>query len=351
MGQERLYPAPGPRNLITDVSGIQVGNAHDEAVATGVSVILPQTRAVAAYDTRGGGPGTRETDALDPVNLVDAVDAVFLSGGSSYGLAAGSAITDWLGARGRGFALMEGAPVSPVVPGAILYDLANGGDKRWRESPPYAELARRACESAGAEFALGNAGAGFGAAAGNLKGGLGSASIATPEGLQIGALVAVNAFGAAVIPGTGRLWAAYAEQNREMGGQPPLTEPLSGARADFQAGTKAGGPAQAGGNTTIGVVALNAALTPAQARRIAIMGQDGLARSLRPVHTPLDGDTLFVLATGALASAPMEALALARAGALAADCVARAVGRAVFEARGLNGIPAYREVFGPARRR
>ncbi|MEG9861574.1 MAG: P1 family peptidase, partial [Parvularculales bacterium] len=206
---------PGPHNLITDVDGISVGNAEDSHVATGVTVILPEGRAVAAVDSRGGGPGTRETDALDPVCLVDEIDGIVLSGGSSYGLEAASTVATRLGALGRGFAMRSEGPVSPVVPAAILYDLANGGDKQWDAAPPYGRLGDEALEAAiKAEqagdkmFTLGNAGAGYGASAGNLKGGLGSTSFVCGDGLQIGALVATNPFGAVVMPNTTTLWAA-----------------------------------------------------------------------------------------------------------------------------------------------
>ncbi|HMP63030.1 MAG TPA: P1 family peptidase, partial [Phenylobacterium sp.] len=194
---------PGARNLITDVPGLSVGQAHDEAVRTGVTVILPEARAVAACDVRGGGPGTRETDALDPHNLVEAVDAVVLSGGSVYGLAAADGVAAWLGARRRGYGLVTtaGVPGSPVVPAAILYALANGGDKGWGEAPPYRALGRAAAVAAGPAVALGTAGAGYGALAGRLKGGVGSASAVTHDGFTVGALAAVNSFGSVVAPG------------------------------------------------------------------------------------------------------------------------------------------------------
>lgn len=331
---------PGPHNHICDVSGIAVGHAHAARVGTGASVVLPAARAVAAVDSRGGGPGTRETDALAPDTLVDAVDAIVLSGGSSYGLAAASGVTDWLGARGRGFGLEEAAPVAPVVPAAILYDLTNGGDKSWGETSPYDSLGRAAVAAAAhspSDYSLGTLGAGYGAQAGRLKGGLGSASTVTDGGLQVAALMAVNSFGAVVMPGTACFWAWPFERNREFGGR--------GAPADFDLGpdlwrgTK--NHSVPGQNTTIGVVATNAALTPAQARRVAVMAQDGMARSIRPVHSPLDGDTLFVLATGVKALDAPEFMALTHLGALAADCVARAIARAVFEARSLFRMQAY----------
>lgn len=336
---------PGPRNLLTDVEGIAVGQAHDERARSGVTVVLPASRAVAGVDVRGGAPGTRETDALGPDCLVDAVDAVVLAGGSVYGLDAASAVTAELGAQGRGYVLAGSSLVAPVVPSAILFDLTNGGDKDWGAHPPYAELGRRALAAAGPDFALGNAGAGRGARAGAYKGGLGSASLVTPAGFRIGALAAVNAFGSPVIPGTNRLWAWAHERNGELGGLGP---PKRAAAPGFPPDTKLGvpGAAAAGGNTTIGLIAVNAALTPAQARRLAVMAHDGFARALHPVHTPFDGDTIFVLATGSTPLPEPAPFVLMALGTLAAECMARAVARGVYEAASDGETPAYRAVFG-----
>lgn len=334
------------RNLITDVPGLLVGNAADPAVLSGVTVVLAENRAVCAVDTAGGAPGTRETDALDPSCLVDAVDAVVLSGGSVYGLDAASGVVAWLGARGRGFSLVDGVPPSPVVPAAILFDLANGGDKAWGEDPPYRALARKACEAAGEDFVLGNEGAGAGATAGCLKGGLGSASAALPGGGIVGALIAVNSVGSVTVPGSGRFWAAPFERDDEFGG---LGAGVPDPEADVWADTKlagAGAVAAPGGNTTIGVMATDVALTPAQARRVAIMAQDGLARAIRPVHTPVDGDALFVLSTGRIPLADPAHRTLATLGAHAADTVARATARGVYEAGPVAGHTAWRERWG-----
>jgi L-aminopeptidase/D-esterase-like protein len=331
-------------NLITDVPGLEVGNAGDAGERSGVTVILPRGRAVCGVDSRGGAPGTRETDALDPTCLVDAVDAVVLSGGSVYGLDAASGVTAWLGARDRGFRLAEGVPASPVVPAAILFDLANGGDKSWGLDPPYRRLGIEACEAAGIEFGLGNVGAGLGAVAGSLKGGLGSASATLPGGATVGALVAVNAFGSVIAPGSGAFWAAPYEQGAEFGGLGPATLDPG---ADIWAGTKRDAGATApGANTTIGVVATDVALTPAEARRLAIMAQDGLARAIRPVHTPLDGDTLFALSTAARPLREPRPTVLAELGAVAADTVARAVARAVWAAETVGGIVSWRDRHG-----
>jgi len=332
-------------SVLTDVPGLSVGNAHDTKIGTGVTLILPDKRAVAGVDVRGGGPGTRETDACAPETLSNEVDAIVLSGGSAYGLEAASAVTNWLGVKGRGFRFPKLEMVAPIVPAAILFDLANGGNKAWGESPPYARLAREACEQAtSAAFPLGNVGAGYGATAGQLKGGLGSASISLEDGLVVGALIAVNAVGSTLIPGTDCFWAWPFEQESEFGAKRPSAGSLD--LTDPMGETKAAGriPNQ---NTSIGLVATNAPLTPAEAKRIAIMAQDGLARAIRPVHTPMDGDTLFALSThfddGTTGS---DYLTIAKIGAVAADCVARAVARGVYEAKSLWHTPSYQAQYG-----
>jgi len=335
---------PGPRNLITDVPGLKVGQAEDAAARTGVTVILPDARAVCACDVRGGAPGTRETDALGSENLVDAVDAVVLSGGSVYGLAAADGVAAWMGARRRGFVVVDdpAVPPSPVIPAAILFDLANGGHKGWGEDPPYRELGRRAVAAAGESFALGTAGAGHGARAGALKGGVGSASYVSADGVTVGALVAVNSWGSVVAPGGRTFWAAPFELSGEIGGLGPAG--LSAAPDDWGLAK-----APAGGlNTTIASIATDAALSPAQAKRVAVMAQDGLARAIRPVHAPFDGDVVFVLATGAKPIAEPHPLSVARLGAIAADCLARAVARGVYEATPWPGsdAPCWRDLAG-----
>ena len=343
----RAMTRPGPLNLITDVRRIKVGNAEDATAMTGVTVIFAEGRAVGAADIRGGAPGTRETEALLPEGLNVGIDAIVLSGGSVFGLDAAGAVTNWLAASGRGFRMANAPMVAPIVPSAILFDLTNGGDKNWGVEPPYRRLAIAACESAGAEFKLGNIGAGFGGRAGAYKGGLGSASAITPDGFEIGAIVAVNSFGSPVMPGTSALWAWPFEQGEEMGRQMP---PLRGA-ISMNLPDDIKRPPQVGTNTTIGVIAVNAAVSTAQAKRIAIMAQDGLARSLRPVHTPFDGDAVFVIATGERPLPDPAMAQLGLIGSIAADCLARAVGRAVFEAEALGPWPSYRAAhpkgFGP----
>ena len=332
-----MSAAAGPRNLITDVEGIAVGNAHDARLRSGVTVVLAEPEAVAAVDVRGGGPGTRETDLLEPSNMVQAVQGICLSGGSAFGLDAATGVMTWLAERGRGFRI--GPRVVPLVPSAILYDLENGGDKDWGSSLPYQALARAACDAAGPDFALGTAGAGYGARAGGIKGGLGSASVVEDAGLRVGALVAVNARGAVTLPGQPQFWAWPFEQGDEFGGLPPPA-----ARVPLDPDLARQVPL--GASTTIAVVACNAVLTKAEARHVAVMAQDGLARAIRPVHTPFDGDTVFVLASGRLAVEGPRPRTVARVGALAADCLARAVARGVYLATGWDGLPSWREIHG-----
>ena len=327
---------PGSLNLITDVVGLKVGNAEDHGVRTGATVVLPDKRSVCAVDVRGGGPGTRETEALDPSCLVDAVDAVVLSGGSAFGLDAASGVMSWLAGEGRGYDV-AGA-IIPIVPSAILFDMLNGGDKSWGDVPPYRELGIAAARKAGHDFKLGNAGAGLGGTAGDMKGGLGSASAVGDDGLTVGALVAVNCVGSGVMPGTKTLWAWPFEQNGEMGGQSPPV--LHGDLP--MAETMPGLPAE---NTTIGVVATNAHLTKGQAQRVAMMAHDGYARTIRPIHTPFDGDTIFSLALADWGPDEVDPVLLARVGSLAADCMARAIGRALWHAESLGDLVSYRDKY------
>ncbi|VAW12430.1 endo-type 6-aminohexanoate oligomer hydrolase [hydrothermal vent metagenome] len=332
----------GPKNLITDVEGLTVGNAQDMGALTGVTVVLADPPATAAVHIAGGAPGTRETDALAPESLVEAADAIVLSGGSVYGLDAASGVTAWLGARGRGFEIAGVATAAPIVPAAILFDLGNGGDKGWGETPPYSDLGKQAAAAASGDFCLGNAGAGLGATAGALKGGLGSASIATASGLTVGALVAANPVGSVVIPGTARLWAAPYEIDDEFGGHGWPEMPFPSVAADPFEGSKLGAMS-AGANTTIAVIATNAKLTRTELRRVAIMAHDGLARAIRPVHTPFDGDTIFTLATGRRDLHGDRPVLVAALGALAADTLARAVARAVHEATSIGPHKALRD--------
>jgi L-aminopeptidase/D-esterase-like protein len=337
----------GPRNLITDVDGVLVGNSADDRLRSGVSVVLCERPSVASVDVRGGGPGTRETDLLDPSCRVDRVDAICLSGGSAFGLSSADGLMKWLRERNRGVAIAD--VVVPIVPTAILFDLLNGGDKEW-DWPPYRELAYEAAGRATRDFPLGNVGAGMGAKAGNLKGGLGSASAIDPQtGLQVGALVAVNARGYTTMGSMPHFWAWPLEQDQEFGGlRPPphgLGLQVSHARTDLTHDPADVARFDPRANTTIAVVATNACLDKASAQRVAVMAQDGLARSIRPVHTPQDGDTVFAIATGAhdLGADP---LALGELGTLAADCLARAVARGVYHATTLGAARSWKDVFG-----
>jgi L-aminopeptidase/D-esterase-like protein len=328
-----------PRNLITDVPGVRVGNAQNAQLASGVTVVLFDEPAIASIDVRGGGPGTRETDLLDPQMAVPRIDAITLSGGSAYGLDAASGAQAYLREQGRGYQV--GAARVAIVPGAILFDLLNGGDKDWGRYPPYRELAYAAAASAGPDFALGSVGAGTGATTVNLKGGLGSASALTPDGFIVGALAAVNAAGSVVVGDGPWFWAAPFEDNGEFGGR-GFPSPLPPGA--LEARTK-GALRQ---STALVVVATDAALTKAQAKRFAVTAQDGLARAGYPVHTSLDGDVVFAAATGAKPLAD-PTFAFMRLGAIAANVVARAVARGVYEATALpfaGALPSWRDKFG-----
>lgn len=321
-------PLPGPRNLITDVEGLKVGNAVDLKSWSGTTVLVPDERAVAAAEVRGGAPGTREINALDPSCRVDAVDAIVLSGGSMFGMDAASGVTHALAASGRGYRV--GTAIVPIIPAAILFDLMNGGDKNWGEEPPYRRLGMEAVRALTRDFPLGNVGAGYGAKAGKIKGGLGSASLVTDDGIQVGALVAVNAWGDATMPGSRHFWSWPYEQDGEFGG---LGAPQLDRALDLTMPTPIP-PGSPAANTTIAIVATNVSLDKGDARRIALMADDGLGRSLRPVHTPYDGDTVFALSTGRKPLADLAMLTLV--GHMAADCLARAVARGVYEAETLG---------------
>ncbi|MEI9990761.1 MAG: P1 family peptidase [Rhizomicrobium sp.] len=332
---------PGARNLITDVAGLRVGHAQDLAVVTGTTVLTADAPFAAVVDVRGGAPGTRESDALDPASLAGRADAIVLSGGSVHGLDAASGVTAALFAAGRGFRLAPGAPPAPIVPAAILFDLTNGGNKDWGEASPYAALGRAALAAAGEAFPLGNVGAGLGARAGAYKGGLGSASAVTDDGYTVGALAAVNSLGSPLIPGTDVFWAWPFEQAGEFGGRRPRGE----APNDLDLPADMKGPARPGTNTTIAIVALDADISRIELKRIAVMASDGLARALRPAHTPFDGDLVFALTTATRPVAEPRARALLRLGSIAADTLARAIARGVHEARTWGAMKSYRDSF------
>lgn len=324
----------GSRNLITDVAGLQVGNAEDHEIKTGCTVLVGEKPFVAAVNVMGGAPGTRETDLLAPDRLVQEVDALVLSGGSAFGLDAASGVADLLRREGRGFAV--GELHVPIVPGAILFDLLNGGQKDWDENP-YKALGEKALATAGTSFLLGTAGAGTGAILYKRKGGLGSASCILENDITVGALVAVNALGAA--DHDGRFWAAPFEMGAEFGGL--------GTPEGYDPGLEIGPDKGFGQATTIAIVATDAKLTQAQAQRMATAAQDGIARALVPSHTPLDGDLVFAAATGAKAlNDPLEDTF--RLGHAAACCLARAIARGVYSAKPAAGdpFPTWEESYG-----
>jgi D-aminopeptidase len=309
---------PGARNLITDVPGLLVGNASDSALKSGVTVLTADAPFTTGVHIMGGAPGTRETDLLAPDKTVEQVDALVLSGGSAYGLDAASGVVDGLRVMGRGFAV--GDQRVPIVPGAILFDLANGGAKDWVENP-YNALGRQALANAAQEFLLGSIGAGTGATTANLKGGLGSASVVLPSGHTVAALVAVNALGSATV-GTGpHFWAAPFEMGDEFGGLGPA--------ADYPDMHLPPSKLTPHANTTIGIVATDAGLSKSQCTRLATAAHDGIARAVIPAHTPLDGDLIFAVSTG---KAPVQDSIML--GHVAATCMARAIARAVYAATG-----------------
>ena len=327
------------RNLISDIAGIRVGNAHGDRLCSGVTVLLADAPLIAAVDVRGGGPGTRETDAVGLAGTVDEVHAIVLAGGSAFGLSAATGVQSWLSERGIGFAIRSARV--PLVPQAVLFDLLNGGDKAWGPSPPYEALGRKACETALADFALGSSGAGYGATTARVRGGLGSASQVLDHGLVVGALVAVNPVGSPTIGDTAHFWAAPFEVDGEFGGHGfPSPMPAGALEPRLK-----GGPQEA---TTIAIVATNAQLSTREAHRLAVMAQTGLARAIYPVHTPLDGDVVFAVATGEVALED-RILGLAELGTAAANVLARAVARGVYEAAATPsfwaGPPAYRTLF------
>ncbi len=309
---------PGARNLITDVPGLVVGNAQDARLRSGTTVLLAEQPAVAAVSIMGGAPGTRETDLLAPDRLVQQIDALVLSGGSVFGLAAASGVTDGLRDRGRGYPV--GTVRAPIVPAAILFDLLNGGQKDWIDNP-YPALGRAALNAAARDFALGSAGAGFGAMTGTLKGGLGSASAVLGNGLTVGALAAVNALGSVTVGEGGSFWAAPWELDGEFGAR--------GVALSFDPGREPAPGKRLGEATTLAIVATDARLTQAQALRMATAAQDGMARAIVPSHTPFDGDLVFAVATGhqGLPDPDADAFLLGHA---AACCLARAIARAIY---------------------
>ena len=327
---------PGPKNLITDISGLSVGNAQDDALKSGTTVVLSDAPFTASVHVMGGAPGTRETDLLAPDKTVAGVDALVLSGGSAFGLDACSGVMDGLRAVGRGFQV--GDAIIPLVPGAILFDLLNSGAKDWDENP-YRALGRQAFEDASPDFDIGTVGAGTGALTAMLKGGLGSASLQLPDGTMVGALVAANPVGAVTTPGDRHFYAAPFEIGSEFGGLGP--DPASGMGLHLESRkTVAISPRE---NTTIAIVATDATLTKAECQRVAVAAHDGIGRATLPAHTPYDGDLVFALATGGRPQGNVSLI-----GHAASLCLARAIARAVHEATPAAGdlLPCWSTVNG-----
>ena len=330
---------PGRLNLITDVDGLAVGNATDEAVRTGATVLVCPGGWTAAADVRGGAPGERDIAALALEGLVGRVDAIVLSGGSVFGLAAADGVTSVLSRDGVGLRLHPDAPAIPITPAAVLYDLANGGDKAWGEQPPYRRLGVEALANAERRFALGAVGAGRGAQAGLEPGGLGSASVEVEVGLTVGALAAVNPIGSVRMPDGETFWAWPFEMAAEFGGRAPGVPVAAHDPTPIQSRMRrrdqaSQGQASQGQATTLAIVAVSAELTATECKRVAIMAHDGMARAIRPCHTPFDGDIVFVVAKGAARlDASARAADVARIGSAAADCLARAIARGVYAAQ------------------
>ena len=341
----------GKHNLITDVPGIKVGNAQDMDLQSGVTVFTADTPFTAAVDIRGGAPGARETALLDPSCTVKKLDAIALAGGSAWGLNAADGVMDYLKSKGRGLAWKDA--LIPLVPCSILFDLLNGGNKDWHKNPYY-DLGFKAATHAAEQFELGSVGAGTGAKAGKLKGGLGSASFIYKDRFSVGALVAANPIGSVLMPNSQVFWAWPFEQQGEYGGHRPnphkkndtmdypfdMIRHVQLDRQDGEANMNA-----AIENTSIAIIATDLALDKAEALRIAMAAQDGLARAIRPVHTPLDGDTVYMVSTGQKQS-EHKMMDMARLAMLAADCLARAVARAIYHASSLGIYTSYRDKYG-----
>jgi len=331
----------GPRNLLTDVAGLRVGHAGDHDLKSGTTVVLCDRPAVAAVQVLGGAPGTRETDLLDPHNSVETINALVLSGGSAFGLDAASGVQAALRERRIGFEV-RGAVV-PIVPAAILFDLINGGNKDWGRYTPYRDFGYEAVATASDDFALGTAGAGIGALTAGLKGGLGSASTVLPGGQTVAALVAVNAMGSVSVGQSGAFWAAPFELDGEFGGvlyPQPMPADAAAVRLKFR-------DPQALEATTIAIIATDAKLSKAATKRLAISAHDGFSRAIWPAHTPMDGDLVFGLATGAKPgpAGPEEAIDFYAA---ATSTMARAIARGVYLASAAPGdlMPTWRSLYG-----
>ena len=330
------------KNLLTDIAGVRVGHADDAALGSGVTAVIFDTQAIASMDVRGGGPGTREGSLLDPVATVEQIHGIALSGGSAFGLEAGGGVQAWLAEQGRGFRIREA--VVPIVPGAICFDLLNGGNKQWGRFAPYRDLGYAAASVAADSFALGSVGAGLGATTATLKGGVGSASATTPDGVTVAALAVVNAVGSVTVGDGPWFWAAPFEIGGEYGGRglpPEFTPDMLAMRL------KGGAAATAVENTTLAVIVTDALLTKPQVKRLAVIAQTGFARAIYPVHAPLDGDVVFAAASGERPVDPL--IGLTELGMIAANVVARAIARGVYTAAALpfpGALPSWKQRFG-----
>lgn len=319
-------PQPGVRNSLTDIPGVFVGNSENSCIRTGVTVVGFDKAMRCAVDVRGGGPATRETNAVGANATLGIAHAITLSGGSVFGLAAADEIATILSSQKIGVTLAQGVPTVPIIPAASLYDLSNGGDKDWGETPPYRALARDAFSSLSRDMNIGSFGAGYGALAGSIIGGLGSSSLDMGDNSVVASLISVNSIGSAVMPGGNCFWSWPFEFEDEFGGLKPTPDLF--AHAPLPADTK--GEVSCGQATCIGVVATSVSLDRASLMRVAIMAQDGIARAIRPSHAPFDGDTIFAVCPDeAPRVTPIDVM---RIGSAAADCVARAVARGVWSA-------------------
>ena len=315
---------PGSKNLITDVPGLNVGNAEDHILKSGVSVLTSSNPMTASYCVMGGAPGTRETDLLEPDKTVHGIDAIVLSGGSAFGLDATNGVVEYLREKGKGFAM---GPINvPIAPTAIIFDLRNGGNKNWDKNP-YPKLGRKAIENASENFHLGSSGAGFGATTGQLKGGLGSASTILSNGTIVGALVVVNAMGNVVDPVSGKFWAAPFEFEVEFGGYGPPVNAFPGSILKYSKLNSI----KEGANSTIGIIATNARITKAEAKRIATSAHDGFSRAIIPSHLPYDGDLIFSVSTGEIETAHSNE-DFAELCHLSSVTMSRAIARAIYNA-------------------
>ena len=330
----------GKKNLITDVTGVLVGNSHDEIMKSGVTVFTSEKRFAAAVTVLGGAPGTRETDLLESDKLVEKIDAIVLSGGSAFGLDAATGVVDCLRKENRGYPLKD--IHIPIVPSAILADLFNGGDDQWKENP-YRKLGKLAFNSISNSFKIGTIGAGYGATTSNLKGGLGSASIVLGNGATVGALVAVNPSGSVVTDGSNSFWASPFEIGDEFGGKEFI--PPKNIFTEYHRGDDTRKDNFSIDNTTIAIVATDLELSKVELKRISVAAHDGMSRAILPSHTPYDGDLIFAVSTGRK-KIKINPNDIYNIGNAAAICLSRAIARGVYEAKSEKNdlLPTWQDI-------